>query len=216
MLGNITIGAFISWFLRGVMVALLPYQLYLGQYPFAALTLLAIVLSAAPALIERSYQVHLPFELDMLITVAIFAHTFFGEWLSFYDRLPGWDKALHFYSTGVVALFGFLMVYTLHYTRKIRLSILLVGFFSVVFSVFIGVLWEFMEFWMDVLFGTHMQNGLSDTMWDLMFDVVGGTLVAVLGMVYVRYTNPETRRRLARPLAHVLKWVSRQGQREDD
>lgn len=187
-----------------LMTALIPYEIYHGQHLFMAGTAGAVVISLVPSIIERNYRVTLPFELDLLITLSLFLHTFMGEGLDLYKRVPYWDKLLHLYGGSVVAIFGFLIAYTLHYTKKVRLSIPLIGLFTVTFALAVGALWEIGEFAVDSAFGRHTQDGLADTMWDLIDDLIGGSFAAALGMLYVRYSKPETRKRLTKPLGEVL------------
>ena len=58
--------------------------------------------------------------------------------------------------------------------------------FAVSFSVFVGVLWEFFEFLYDIFISAKgytlfqvAQQGVSDTMSDLFFDLLGGLVFAV-------------------------------------
>lgn len=201
---RLTISAAISWVLKLLMVGLLPYLVYTGNYLFTIVTILAVLLSLTPSIIERNYRIQLPFELDLLITLAIFSHTFLGEWLMFYERVWMWDKFLHFFNSAVVAILAFVAVYSLHYTKKLRLTVPFVGFFTLIFSGAMGAVWEIIEFWVDILFNQTMQGGLNDTMWDLMYDLIGGGIIAVLGMIYVKYSVPDTRKRLTRELGEVF------------
>lgn len=186
------------------MVGLLPYLVYTGNYLFTIVTLLAVALSLTPSIIERNYRIQLPFELDLLITLSIFLHTFLGEWLMFYERVWMWDKFLHFFNSAVVAILAFVAVYSLHYTKKLRLTVPFVGFFTLIFSGAMGAVWEIIEFWVDIFFSQTMQGGLNDTMWDLMYDLIGGGIIAVLGMIYVKYSVPDTRKRLTRELGEIF------------
>ncbi|RZN61145.1 hypothetical protein [Methanonatronarchaeum sp. AMET6-2] len=53
-----------------------------------------------------------------------------------------------------------------------------------------GVVWEIMKFVGDVLFGTTMQYGLSDTVADLFWNLVGASIAAVVGQRYLKpYKN---------------------------
>lgn len=201
---SITISLALSWLMKLLLLGLLPYELYIGEYPFALATALAIVLSFIPSIVERNNRVHLPFELDFLITSALFLHIFLGEVLMFYERVSIWDNVLHFYGTAVVAILAFMIVYTLHYTKKLRLTLPFIGLFTVTFALAVGSLWEIAEFTVDAVFAENTQKGLADTMWDLVYDLIGGVFIAVLGMLYVRFTKPETRRRLTRPLGEIF------------
>ena len=100
---------------------------------------------------------------------------------------------LHIYGTMLIALLGFMFVYTLYYTGKIKLSLRMIAVFTFLFAMAVGGLWEIAEFSTDRVLGTNAQmDSLADTMGDLIFDGVGGILVAFLGMWYVRKT-PEKR-----------------------
>ncbi|MEE9615106.1 MAG: hypothetical protein V3W31_09225 [Thermodesulfobacteriota bacterium] len=202
---SITLSAALSWFMKLVLVGLFPYEIYIGDYLFAFATFVAIVLSLVPSIVERNYNIHLPFELDLLITLAIFLHTFLGEVMRFYEKVWLWDKVLHFYGSAVIAMLAFMIVYTLHYTRKLRLTIPFIGFFTVIFAMAVGTAWELGEFAVDNLFDKTTQRDLPDTMWDLVYDLVGGTLVAGMGMLYVRYSRPEERKRFTKPLGEVFR-----------
>ncbi len=201
---TVTLSTGLSWLMKSLMIGLLPSEIYNGQYLFAAGIIAAIILSITPSVIERNYRVTLPFELDFLITLSLFLHTFLGEGMNFYNTVNLYDKFLHVYGTAVISLLAFLTVYTLHYTKKLRLSIPLIGFFTVVFALAVGGLWEIGEFTIDKLFDKHTQDGLDDTMYDMINDLIGGGVTAGLGMLYVRYSKPEGRRRLAKPLGEVF------------
>lgn len=199
---SITTG--LSWLMKLLMVLLLPVAIIKGDYLFSLLTVVSIAISLIPSLLERSYRVTLPFEMDLLITLSIFLNTFMGEGLDLYQKVWLYDKALHVYGSAVIGLLAFVVVYTLNYTHKVRLSLPFIGIFTVTFAMAMGGLWEIGEFTVDSLFGKTTQNGLVDTMWDLINDLIGGIITAVLGMAYVRYANPDARKRLAKPLGEVF------------
>jgi hypothetical protein len=54
-----------------------------------------------------------------------------------------------------------------------------------------GVTWEIGEFLSDQILLTQAQHGLNDTMLDLIFDLIGGGVVSILGMIYLKYTPKE-------------------------
>lgn len=206
---NISISTVLSWAMKLLMVGLVPFELYGGYYLFSLAILVAVGLSMVPSLVQRNYNITLPFELDLLVTLSIFLHTFFGESLDFYQKYWVWDKILHLYGGAVTALLAFVIVYTLHYTKKVDLSIPFIGFFTVIFAMAVGAFWEIGEFSVDVLFAKSTQKGLVDTMWDLINDLIGGVLAAGLGMLYVRYSNPDRRKKLAKPLGQVFGLADR-------
>ncbi len=196
--------AILSWLMKFILIGMLPYLLFKGNYLFALATLVAFFLSLAPSIVNRNSEIHLPIEIDLLITLSIFLHTFFGELLEFYNKIWIWDKVLHLYSSAVIAMLAFMIVYNLHYTRKLSLSLPFIGLFTIVFALAVGSLWEMGEFTVDKLLGLNTQKGLNNTMWDLINDLIGGAIAAFLCVIYVKYAKPEKRKRLTKPIGEVF------------
>ena len=201
---HVRLSTVLSWILKLLMIGLLPVEVYYGEYLFAIATVAAIVISIVPSLIQHNYDVTLPFELDLLITLSLFLHTFMGEGLDFYKRLWIWDKILHFYGSAVVGMLAFVTVYTLHYTKKLRLTLPLIAFFTIAIAMAVGGIWEICEFAVDKLFTRMTQDSLDDTMWDMILDLAGAVIIAGLGLLYVKYSNIAERKRLARPMGEVF------------
>lgn len=201
---SVTVTTAMSWLMKILMAGLVPVEVYRGNYLFSIAIAFAVLVSLVPSLVQHNYNVTLPFELDLLVTISIFAHTFLGEGFDFYEKYWLWDKALHLYGGAVVGLLAFVIAYTLHYTRKVRLTIPLIGFFTVIFALAVGVLWEIGEFSVDELFARNTQKGLTNTMWDLINDFIGGFVAAVLGMIYVKFKRPILRKRLDKPVGEVM------------
>ncbi len=200
----VTVSTLLSWLMKLLMLSLAVVEIYQGNYLFAFAIGFAFMLSLVPSLVEHNYNITLPFELDLLITLSIFLHTFLGEGFDFYDRYHLWDKILHLYGGAVIGLLGFVVAYTFHYTKKIRLTIPLIGIFTVIFAIAVGAMWEIGEFTVDAWFAKNTQRGLDNTMWDLINDLIGGVVASGLGMLYVRYSKPMEEKRLAVPVTDVF------------
>lgn len=190
--------------MKAILIWLFLYVSLKGDLFIAAAAGTAIFLSLLPSLLEKSHNATLPWELDFLITLALFLHTFFGEWLRFYDKLWFFDKIMHLYGTSLIAILAFLITYTLHFTKKLKLTIPFIGFFTVTFAMFVGGLWEIAEFTFDKIFGHNTQYSLDNTMWDMVNNLIGGAFVAVIGMVYVRYSRPDERKRITMTVGEVF------------
>ncbi len=201
---TVSLTTLLSWLMKLAMLGMIPIEIYRGGYLFSIAIVIAVVSSLVPSIVQKNYHITLPFELDLLITLSIFLHIFMGEGLGFYSRHLIFDNVLHLYGSGVSALLAFIIVYSLHYTGKVKLTLPLIGFFTVIFAMAMGGMWEILEFAVDNFFGKHGQKGLDDTMFDLIYDLMGGVVAAGLGMLYVRYSKPDARRRLAKPLGEVF------------
>ena len=85
---------------------------------------------------------------------------------------------------------GFLIIYTFYATGKMQSSPFLIILFSTTLSLSVGMLWEIVEFLIDLLLGGYlehaMQPGLLDTMQDLIADTLGALVIAVLTYIHLK------------------------------
>lgn len=172
------------------LILVLVNQLWLSAFLVTAIMLA----TASPILLGRHFRLFLPPEFQLFAVTFVFASLFLGEVREFYARIWWWDMALHATSGVLLGILGFLLVYMLNESARIKLTMRprFVAFFSFVFAVAIGALWEIFEFSMDSLFGMNMQkpmlgdpSGLTDTMWDLILDTAGALAVSLLGWFYM-------------------------------
>jgi len=156
-----------------------------------------LLLTFAPALIERRLRVPLPVEFTLLTCIILFASFVLGEVRDFYERIWWWDLALHGLSAMLMGFIGFLTVYVFHMTHRLKIKPHHVAAFTFGFAVTIGTLWEIFEFLMDWYVGTNMQkSGLVDTMTDLIINAFGALVAATTGFLYVRNGDSQWGRRL--------------------
>lgn len=181
-------------FLHLVMAVELVALIYEGHWPHAFLIVAISAITLMPFVLGRQYQLQIPAEFQILTIIFVFSALFLGEIRRYYDRLWWWDIALHASSGLLLGIFGFLLVYVLNENDRAQLSMRprFVALFAFLFAVAVGALWEIFEFMMDQLFGTNMQkpmlgddSGLTDTMFDLMVDVLGALLISLLGWWYM-------------------------------
>ncbi len=113
----------------------------------------------------------------------------------FYERIPWWDTMLHTTSGVILGLVGFLFVYLLNEKgdKNVNLSPIFVVIVAFCFAVTMGVFWEFFEFGADRLLGYNMQkfrlpgqDGLVDTMEDLIVDSIGAIVACIGGWIYMK------------------------------
>ena len=156
-----------------------------------------LLLTFAPAMIERRLRVPLPVEFTLLTCIILFASFVLGEVRDFYELIWWWDLALHGLSAMLMGFIGFLAVYVFHMTHRLKIKPLHVAAFTFGFAVTIGTLWEIFEFLMDWYVGTNMQkSGLVDTMTELIINAFGALVAATTGFLYVRNGDSQLGRRL--------------------
>lgn len=162
-----------------------------------ALFLVTLIIATllSPILFRKKMEVEIPAEFHLAAVLFIFAALYLGEVQSFYQRLWWWDIALHATAGLLMGIVGFLMVYLLNESRNVELNMnpAFIAFVAFTFSITIGTVWEIFEFGMDQLFGLNMQktmlndpSGLTDTMWDMIVNAMGASIISVSGWWYLK------------------------------
>lgn len=164
-----------------------------------------IVLNAAiglgvthfPAILERDYHIPMDPALTLWITVAVFLHALGtaglpGATVNLYRSVWWWDHLTHTLSSSIVAAVGYATARAIElHSDGVSLPDRFMFVFILLFVLAFGVFWEVIEFGVTVaasLTGTRsvlVQYGLDDTMLDLLFDTLGGVLVAVWGTAHL-------------------------------
>lgn len=150
----------------------------------------ALAITFLPAILERDYAVPIEPGLVLWITTAVFLHTL-GSW-GLYGLIPPWDHLTHTLSATVIAAAGYATIRAIHlHSPSIHLPRWALFSFTLIFVLALGVVWELMEFAIDqvaLVFGVEpvlAQHGLDDTMRDMIFNSIGGLIVATWGTVYL-------------------------------
>ena len=146
--------------LRLSVIAMLVLAFFDRNYESMLLCLLTLALFMLPSVLERRLNIDLPDTLEIIILLFIYAAEILGEIQSFYITFPYWDTMLHTMNGFLCAAIGFSLVDLLN--RHERVSLHLSPFFMAVvafcFSMTVGVVWEFFEFFMDHIFLMDMQK----------------------------------------------------------
>jgi hypothetical protein len=180
-----------------VLVGLIAIGLDRGSVGIVANGVIALAVTYLPAVLERDYQIPMDTGLTLWITTAVFLHALGtvgipGSELSFYQSVWWWDHLTHTLSSSVVAAAGYATVRAIDlHSEEVYLPWQFTFVFVLLFVVAFGVLWEVIEFAVGgvaTLLGSGSiltQYGLEDTLLDLVFDTIGGLVVAVWGTAYL-------------------------------
>lgn len=178
--------ALILIFIRGCIV---------NDYSQTFIIILTFFMTFYPSILEKRFGVYLPSKLEIIITLFIFSAQVLGEMNGFYDKIPWWDTMLHATSGVILGILGFLFVYLLNEKgdANVNLSPKFVVIVAFCFAMTIGVFWEVFEYGADRLLGFNMQkfrlpeqDGLIDTMNDLIVDSIGAFIVCIFGWIYIK------------------------------
>ena len=155
--------SFIVYFtLRALVIILGVICLIRGRYESLFFCLLTLILLVLPSLFQLTFRVEMPTTLEIILLLFIFAAEILGEIGDFYYAFPYWDTVLHTLNGFICAGIGLSLADLLNKNEKMKFELspvftALVGF---CFSMTIGVLWEFFEYFMDMTFNMNM---LKDT-----------------------------------------------------
>lgn len=153
--------SFIVYFvLRFLVIVTMILQFLNGNYENFFLCILTLILLIMPSLIQVTLKIELPTVLEILILIFIFSAEILGEIREYYIMIPMWDTILHTINGFLAAAIGFSMVDLLNRSDRMtfQLSPLFTAIVAFCFSMTIGVVWEFFEFGMDMIFGMDMQK----------------------------------------------------------
>ncbi len=178
-----------------VMAAELALLVVERQWMHVFLVVSIMVVMLLPVFLRRHLPVQIPYEVQIVAIIFVFATLFLGEIRGYYERFWWWDLALHGTAGLLLGILGFMIVYILNENEHVDLHMRpsFVALFAFCFSQAIGALWEIFEFAMDSFFGLTMQkpmlgdlSGLTDTMWDLLVNAVGAAVISLAGWRYLR------------------------------
>ena len=123
----------------------------------------------------------------LVIIILMYAYLFLGEVKGYYTIFWWWDLILHAGSGIAFGFIGFLILYVLYKSGKIKANPSTIAMFSFSFGLAIGTMWEIFEFTLDNSLGINLQkSGLKDTMWDLIIDGAGALIASFTGYLYLK------------------------------
>lgn len=147
-------------FLSVLVLFTLLRSFFRREYFNVLVCMLTLALFMIPAVVEKNFKIRLPGFFEGMVLVFIFSAEILGEINCYYQKIPHWDTVLHTVNGFMFAAFGFALLDMINRDSKIKftLSPLYLALVAFCFSMTIGVLWEFFEFGMDMVFHTDMQK----------------------------------------------------------
>ena len=146
--------------LRILVIAVAVASMLSGNYQNVLLCILSLILFTLPTFVSKNFGIHFPETLEVIIYLFIFAAEILGEISAFYQKLPFWDSMLHTITGFLATAIGFALIDILNRNENIKFQLTPV-YMAVVafcFSMTVGTLWEFFEFFADKFFALDMQK----------------------------------------------------------
>lgn len=137
------------------------------------ITLLALKLFCKFTFLKRSKIIY------TAIVIFIFFSMYLANVLNFYS-IANYDKMLHLSSGLLIGIIGFAVyVYLFNPNKNKDIKKFAMVLFTTMFSVACAGIWEIWEFTTDNLFNLTAQNGLNDTMFDIICGTIGGIVITI-------------------------------------
>jgi uncharacterized membrane protein YjdF len=185
-------GNILTYLMQFLILMTVLFSIVTGNFFVSVAGTIALFLTFIPYFFGRETHLIIPWEVTFLIALTLYLHIA-GYSQGWYESLyPYYDKIAHLVSSITIAMIGFLLVLILHRFGNMRCSRTMIFFFIVIFTMALGSIWEILEYTIDQVFGnrlhfnTMLQHGLDDTMIDLIFDLIGGLIVAAFGTWYLK------------------------------
>jgi hypothetical protein len=196
-------------FLQLLMLGMFALGLYYGNSGVAVNAGVGLAVTFLPALLSRRYAFTMDLGIVLWISVAMFLHAFGTlplpglDFLSPYKAVWWWDHVTHALSSSLVAGAAYATTRALEeHSGYIVMPPRFMFVYLLMFVLAFGVVWELLEFYIGVvsaLLGSSevlTQYGLDDTILDLIYNTLGGAIVAIFGTAYLAGVSDQLAERL--------------------
>jgi hypothetical protein len=141
--------------------------------------LVSMLLILVPLLFERELSLSLPAGTKTAIAFALFLHVAGGINRWYWKYMPYYDKLAHVVSALALGLVIFSFFLLLDYWEiRIPPSRIYAGIFLIV--LLFGLGWECAEYYIDVLVKSSYNNGLTDSILDVLSNSIGALLAIAM------------------------------------
>jgi hypothetical protein len=191
-------GSTLTYLMQFVILMTVVSSLVTGNFFVSISGTIVLFVSCLPYYFERKTHIVIPWWVTFFIAFSLYLHIA-GYSMGWYESgYPYYDKFAHLISSMTVAMLMFLLVLILNRYENIRFSRIMIFFSVFLFTLALGSIWEIIEFSIDQVFGnrlhfsTMLQHGLDDTMSDLIFNMIGGLIIASIGTWYLKRADEST------------------------
>jgi VanZ family protein len=151
--------------------------------------IVSMILILVPLLFERYFTIRLPAGTKTLIAFALFLHIAGGINRWYWKFMPYYDKVAHVFSAFALGLVIFSFFLLIDYWEiRMQPSFMYAGIFIIV--LIFGSCWEIGEYYIDVLVKSSYNNGLTDSILDLISNILGSLLAIAMARHALRKVPP--------------------------
>jgi len=172
--------------LRFILFIMLLYAIFEREWLWVFFAIIMFIITLIPIFLRVYLKIDLPYLFDVFFELSLIFHMD-SSLYNFLDFIPEYNKFTHFFSAVVVAFIFLISLFVFNeYHRGIAIDKFKILFDVQVITMAFGVIWEFMEWTSDELFGLNTQPSLDDTMGDLFADTMGGLFIVIIGYFLIK------------------------------
>lgn len=142
----------------------------------------SMLLILVPLLVERKLVIRLPAGTKTMIAFALFLHVAGGINRWYWKFMPYYDKLAHVVSAFALGLVIFSLFLLLNYW-EIRIEPSRIYAWIFILVLIFGASWEIGEYYIDVLVKSSYNNGITDSI----FDMISNTIGSLFAIAMARY-----------------------------
>lgn len=166
---------------------------------FGLFILISLALINAPAYFSKGLMA-IPVDIELILLCIVLFELVGGDTLGLYVKLPNYDNYMHFILPLFIALIGMMLVYTMYFYGKLKVTYATMAIVIVIITIGLGSVVEMGEYTYDkylvnsplgqitgntLMQGSPTQNAIDDTMNDLFTDTIGGIFGAAIGILLI-------------------------------
>ncbi len=178
---------------KALQIGILIIGIY-GVYSFDVRVILlstaALGVTALPYIYSYNMEDKVPSFFTLLISISLFFYIL-GSVTGFYSyfNLPyfWWNRFIHFIGGTVISFMIYIYLYYKNQTMKeLYVPLWMIPLIVLTFLMTISIAFELFEFIIDILFRSSLQDSLTDTIYDLISNIMGASLSILITHVYYR------------------------------
>lgn len=205
------------WILNGLMLITIGYLFVQEEIMFGINAVFLFLVANIPYMLNKKYKLPFPLQLHLYWALMVSAQLLLASF-KVYKNPTFWyvDELGHFFGSMVFATIGFFILLALDDYQQHKLSLVFMAIFAFTFAMTAEVVWEIIEFVIDILFNLGAQGGyivvdgvivwdeVNDTMRDLILDLFGAGLISI-GLVY--WARAKTKAQLEKYIAPIRQYL---------
>lgn len=145
--------------------------------------IVSYVLTSVFLLLLYFFKISVPKYMIILFLLTLVMNTFFGYYFNLYIKTKTFDRYLHAFGSFTSSILAYTIIIDV-FNEAIDSEV-----FSaiIVFSLgmTLGTIFEIIEFTSDKLKKTKHQHGLTDTDFDMIFNMIGAVIAAVYSILFI-------------------------------